>query len=124
MKRAIAVSAIAVTIMLCGCANFWTNYYAIQPGTTTATQVEKLLGEPYVKGDGEWVVRPPKTKEGKEVQYINIYFDENGIVTGAKRVNPAKEPPMSPDGTLNREETMGTIPGITANKQTVRAKSK
>ena len=72
----------------------------------------------------EWVVRPPKTKEGKEVQYINIYFDENGIVTGAKRVNPAKEPPMSPDGTLNREETMGTIPGITANKQTVRAKSK
>jgi hypothetical protein len=126
MRRSAAVlMVVCVAVLASGCSNFWANYYAIQPGITNSQQVEKMLGKPFVKGEGKWVIEPPKTKEGKEMQFVEVYFDEKGVVVGAKRTNPKMEPPPSlSDGELTKEEIMGTIPPMPAGKQTTDIQTK
>ena len=125
MKRgAVLLAVVCVSILVSGCSNFWANYYAIQPGITTQQQVEKMLGKA-LKGEGKWKIDPPRTKEGKEIQYVEVYFDEKGVVLGAKRTNPLLEPPPSmADGELKKEEIMGTIPPMPTFKQTTRIQTK
>ena len=115
MKRIIRVLLVLGCLWSAtGCSNFWTNYYSLEPGLANTQNVRKMLGKPFVKGQGKWIYFPKKN----DIQYLELYFDKDGILLAKVRYNPRQEPPPAPDGTIKTKEVFGKVPPFTPGSST------